>query len=199
MDPWKRRFLLETIISRFQVNFWGCSFQGLFVPDLLVISVICVRPCRGVVAFTDSLRGVIPTRSGCFFPSWDRDLEFWNSGPSYLITNHWIFGMTSKTKHSWHQNSGMICWDHPSHQFVITPLFTRFYISQVVQDFFHQEHFLQIMEFLDDDLQAEVFSETPDITNEFRSRNHGPSVEEFDFPKHQMSHEGKHVSLTFPL
>ena len=24
--PWKRRFLLETIISRFHVNFWGCSF-----------------------------------------------------------------------------------------------------------------------------------------------------------------------------
>ena len=32
MDPWKRRFLLETIISRFHVNFWGCSSQipGLF-------------------------------------------------------------------------------------------------------------------------------------------------------------------------
>ena len=26
MDPWKRRFLLETIISRFHVNFWGCTF-----------------------------------------------------------------------------------------------------------------------------------------------------------------------------
>ena len=25
MDPWKRRFLLETTISRFHVNFWGCS------------------------------------------------------------------------------------------------------------------------------------------------------------------------------
>ena len=25
MDPWKRRVLLETIISRFHVNFWGCS------------------------------------------------------------------------------------------------------------------------------------------------------------------------------
>ena len=24
MDPWKRRFLLETIISRFHVNFWEC-------------------------------------------------------------------------------------------------------------------------------------------------------------------------------
>ncbi len=23
--PWKRRFLLETIISRFHVNFWGCT------------------------------------------------------------------------------------------------------------------------------------------------------------------------------
>ena len=23
--PWKRRFLLETIISRFHVNFWGCN------------------------------------------------------------------------------------------------------------------------------------------------------------------------------
>ena len=61
---------------------------------------------------------------GGFFPSWDRDLEFWNSGPSYLITNHWIFGMTSKTNHPWHQNSGMICWDHPWHQFVIIRLFT---------------------------------------------------------------------------
>ena len=27
MDPWKRRFLLETIISRFHVNFWGCSLS----------------------------------------------------------------------------------------------------------------------------------------------------------------------------
>ena len=25
MDPWKRRFLLETTISRFHVNFWGCK------------------------------------------------------------------------------------------------------------------------------------------------------------------------------
>ena len=27
MDPWKRRFLLETIISRFHVNFWGCNIS----------------------------------------------------------------------------------------------------------------------------------------------------------------------------
>ena len=27
MDPWKRRFLLETIISRFHVNFWGCNLS----------------------------------------------------------------------------------------------------------------------------------------------------------------------------
>ena len=27
MDPWKRRFLLETIISRFHVNFWGCIWE----------------------------------------------------------------------------------------------------------------------------------------------------------------------------
>ncbi len=26
MDPWKRRFLLETIISRFHVNFLGCTW-----------------------------------------------------------------------------------------------------------------------------------------------------------------------------
>ncbi len=31
MDPWKRRFLLETIIFRFHVNFWGC-ISGQFVP-----------------------------------------------------------------------------------------------------------------------------------------------------------------------
>ena len=29
MDPWKRRFLLETIISRFHVNFLGCIHQKL--------------------------------------------------------------------------------------------------------------------------------------------------------------------------
>ena len=28
MDPWKRRFLLETIISRFHVNFLGCNIAG---------------------------------------------------------------------------------------------------------------------------------------------------------------------------
>ena len=32
MDPWKRRFLLETIISRFHVNFWGC-IQTLTCPQ----------------------------------------------------------------------------------------------------------------------------------------------------------------------
>ena len=30
MDPWKRRFLLETIISRFHVNFWWCM---IFLKD----------------------------------------------------------------------------------------------------------------------------------------------------------------------
>ena len=30
MDPWKRRFLLETIISRFHVIFLGCNW--LFEP-----------------------------------------------------------------------------------------------------------------------------------------------------------------------
>ena len=29
MHPWKRRFLLETIISRFHVNFWGCIVVDL--------------------------------------------------------------------------------------------------------------------------------------------------------------------------
>ena len=29
MDPWKRRFLLETIISRFHVNFQGCTSLNL--------------------------------------------------------------------------------------------------------------------------------------------------------------------------
>ena len=33
MDPWKRRFLLETIISRFHVNFWGC-----------IITIIHMKP-----------------------------------------------------------------------------------------------------------------------------------------------------------
>ena len=37
MDPWKRRFLLETIISRFHVNFWGCSLQ------LAVAEFFCTR------------------------------------------------------------------------------------------------------------------------------------------------------------
>ena len=41
MDPWKMRFLLETIISRFHVNFWRCTnsldFWGVSVwpPDLV--------------------------------------------------------------------------------------------------------------------------------------------------------------------
>ncbi len=30
MDPWKRRFLLETIISRFHVNFWGCRWVNFY-------------------------------------------------------------------------------------------------------------------------------------------------------------------------
>ncbi len=43
MDPWKRRFLLETIISRFHVNFWGCKILPLpkrnseFVPKKLLL------------------------------------------------------------------------------------------------------------------------------------------------------------------
>ncbi len=35
MDPWKRRFLLETIISRFHVNFWGCIWIERFSPKLV--------------------------------------------------------------------------------------------------------------------------------------------------------------------
>ncbi len=31
MDPWKRRFLLETIISRFHVNFWGCRYPQMVI------------------------------------------------------------------------------------------------------------------------------------------------------------------------
>ncbi len=36
MDPWKRRFLLETTISRFHVNFWGCRCYGRY----LVVKVL---------------------------------------------------------------------------------------------------------------------------------------------------------------
>ena len=38
MDPWKRRFLLETIISRFHVNFWGCIF-----------SMVGIRPWKSTI------------------------------------------------------------------------------------------------------------------------------------------------------
>ncbi len=34
MDPWKRRFLLETTISRFHVNFLGCTLKFFFLPLL---------------------------------------------------------------------------------------------------------------------------------------------------------------------
>ncbi len=34
--PWKRRFLLETIISRFHVNFWGCISNVKIVQIQLV-------------------------------------------------------------------------------------------------------------------------------------------------------------------
>ena len=33
MDPWKRRFLLETTISRFHVNFWGCKCSWIYHTD----------------------------------------------------------------------------------------------------------------------------------------------------------------------
>ena len=36
--PWKRRFLLETIISRFHVNFWGCIL--IFLPTTRVLKII---------------------------------------------------------------------------------------------------------------------------------------------------------------
>ena len=53
MDPWKRRFLLETSISRFNVNFWGCNFDlwvrfNLKKPMLIVINDVprlMVRRC----------------------------------------------------------------------------------------------------------------------------------------------------------
>ena len=35
MDPWKRRFLLETIMSRFHVNFWGCNFNWFYWTPIL--------------------------------------------------------------------------------------------------------------------------------------------------------------------
>ena len=38
MDPWKRRFLLETIISRFHVNFLGCI--DIFVSTKCLLSLL---------------------------------------------------------------------------------------------------------------------------------------------------------------
>ena len=37
MDPWKRRFLLETIISRFHVSFWGCRFRFLMFQEIVQV------------------------------------------------------------------------------------------------------------------------------------------------------------------
>ena len=37
MDPWKRRFLLETIISRFHVNFLGCKGWRTYVRSLYFV------------------------------------------------------------------------------------------------------------------------------------------------------------------
>ena len=50
MDPWKRRFLLETIISRFHVNFWGCMMldaKCFRIPvSMSYVSCLDIHPCK---------------------------------------------------------------------------------------------------------------------------------------------------------
>ncbi len=40
MDPWKRRFLLETIISRFHVNFLGCISLESMIDTLPLFTIV---------------------------------------------------------------------------------------------------------------------------------------------------------------
>ena len=44
--PWKRRFLLETIISRFHVNFWGCL---VFQPSHVSAAICFLYIGKGVL------------------------------------------------------------------------------------------------------------------------------------------------------
>ena len=56
MDPWKRRFLLETTISKFHVNFWGCISICLFQLLRPILRWTPRRPDRpGRVFFKPSL------------------------------------------------------------------------------------------------------------------------------------------------
>ena len=45
MDPWKRRFLLETIISRFHVNFRGCSRFSIQISCFISLSCQTFPSC----------------------------------------------------------------------------------------------------------------------------------------------------------
>ena len=49
MDPWKRRFLLETINSRFHVKFWGCNY---------FFSSICFLVGKVQLLFSANGRGI---------------------------------------------------------------------------------------------------------------------------------------------
>ena len=84
MDPWKRRFLLETIISSFHVEFQGCIYIYIYIPresknQTLPIgsgeSFICII-LKAILCLVLDFQDIIPLirhiwRWFSFSPRWD--------------------------------------------------------------------------------------------------------------------------------
>ena len=110
MDPWKRRFLLETIISRFHVELQGCSWlnHGSFeeATGFYGILFCCLCLPKGTLMHQkkfplkktgESLNASLPTKKNHLVSS-EEQVEVY---PSFEASNRWDlkFKLT-QTRHS---------------------------------------------------------------------------------------------------
>ena len=71
-DPWKRRFLLENIISRFHASFRGCNqsnISGIFFGQCVTNKIFQMRHWKPFLSFQD-LRCVFVLRGNPHFQNW---------------------------------------------------------------------------------------------------------------------------------
>ena len=119
MDPWKRRFLLETIISRFHVNFWGCNpnkqkKQKIFDPTTPIEASIILSIAIFMLETMPELNSVpaarpVGSNGGIFFHRW--------GGNSILPTKsgEWLVGNIYDTR-----SSNLVVYNHIYHIYIYT-------------------------------------------------------------------------------
>ena len=117
MDPWKRRFLLETIISRFHVNFWGCNpnkqkKQKIFDPTTPIEASIILSIAIFMLETMPELNSVpaarpVGSNGGIFFHRW--------GGNSILPTKsgEWLVGNIYDTR-----SSNLVVYNHIYHIYI---------------------------------------------------------------------------------